>query len=1155
MSSVGRPPAPDQSERDAAIAERARNVVLDAGAGTGKTTILVERVVRMVAPPDDVTDPPIPIRRIAAVTFTRRAAGELRLRIRERLLGELARTDTSASRQQLLRDALGGLDTAHVGTIHSFADRLLRLRPVEARLSPSYDIVEDNADLVRETLEVLLHSAQTGSLAGELSGSTAAALANEAERTIIDAVRAGFLTHSREVTDYFTEVGLDALVSDFINHRDVEPILPDLRQFDPDAFAGSVREFVALVQPLSDGSGGTRWLRGTASLLAGLVSDADPIAVIGSTRRRLNGPYDARKKTGFGGSEEAWRVWKLFSEGKYKKDEREQPLRDAIRDPLRSWFAPRLVRLFPVVNELYRKVKERHRQLDQIDLLLVLRTLLRDDLGCRAFYRSLFDHVLVDEFQDTDPLQAEIVVFLCEDGRQAASWRDARLRPGTLTIVGDPKQSIYRFRRADIATYDEVRSLVARQDHLAARLSANFRSAEPLIRYFNDRFARLLGTPPSPSQTFDPQTGTVFHQDLEAGRTGVGEGSTVEILRYEFPAGETKNTDAHRDLEGEMLARYLRHLVENSGRIVEDAITGQRRLLRYGDVAVLTLATSTLHHLFKSFDELSIPYSARGGRLFLEDDLQRRFILGLRALADRDDGIAVATLLRPPFFAVDPLDLALEIVHQRPSGDRPLEMNAEAARAREARDFVRELSRKRFRRPPGETARALLEQTLLARTVALEANGEQRLRYLRELCFVLESVAAAEGLDFDGATERLRAWVDAPVQLDPPHPVAADAIHVMTVHQAKGLEFPVVVLWDSCAQLASRGEVIAWRTTADGRNWSMALDDFAWEEPRGVGLQAIEKGYRDAERKRLVYVAATRARDLLLLPRAAMAGAQHVSVALTDGVPPELAASLGTYTAGAGAEWSTIAERSSPATLGFALDDAGASARWRSVADSAARPRCQPVAVTGLPNNDTDAAQSVGILADIPLTERDESLPPSSKRREGRFGPNFGQTVHLAIARSIRDPRVSIETAVRDAARTTGLLELLREAEADVARAVGALRAESLLADGVSWRVEYPIVGLRDGRLVSGYIDFLAIVGSTAYVLDFKTDSPPQGMDQPPQQYRRQLAGYADLLGDLTSAEGWALRAGLVYTATGSIHWVGGTSSGPDDDRDTVSHA
>ncbi len=178
MAASARGPVPDQAERDRAIAERTRNVLIDAGAGTGKTTILIDRLIEMVAPTRQ--ERAIPMDRLAAITFTRKAAGELRLRIRERLLAELAISGQSADREAHLRDALAALDTAWVGTIHGFADRLLRLRPTEAWLSPSYEIAEDDDALVRETFEVLLHGAQNDPLAAELAGTPVAERAYEA---------------------------------------------------------------------------------------------------------------------------------------------------------------------------------------------------------------------------------------------------------------------------------------------------------------------------------------------------------------------------------------------------------------------------------------------------------------------------------------------------------------------------------------------------------------------------------------------------------------------------------------------------------------------------------------------------------------------------------------------------------------------------------------------------------------------------------------------------------------------------------------------------------------------------------------------------------------------------------------------------------------
>ncbi|MBM4398348.1 MAG: UvrD-helicase domain-containing protein [Deltaproteobacteria bacterium] len=188
---------PDQAAREAAVRERERNVLMDAGAGTGKTTTLVARVLHLVAPDDD--GPCWPLTRIAAITFTRKAAGELRLRIRERLLATLAQAGLSGVRRERLHRAVGEMDAAWVGTIHSFADRLLRGFPVETGLSPSYDVVEDETSLLSEAVDLVLEGAQTGTLHDTFGGDAAlAVLALETEATLAAAIRAGIPAAERE---------------------------------------------------------------------------------------------------------------------------------------------------------------------------------------------------------------------------------------------------------------------------------------------------------------------------------------------------------------------------------------------------------------------------------------------------------------------------------------------------------------------------------------------------------------------------------------------------------------------------------------------------------------------------------------------------------------------------------------------------------------------------------------------------------------------------------------------------------------------------------------------------------------------------------------------------------------------------------------------
>ena len=1120
MTKRVRKPAPDQAQRDAAVAERRRNVLVDAGAGTGKTTILVERLVEMVAPRGSA--PALAIGRIAAITFTRKAAGELRLRIRERLLEELASESPASPRARALRDALAGLDTAHVGTIHAFADRLLRLRPVEAGLSPSYDVAEDDGPLVRETFDVLLQAVEKGTLAAELHGDPAADLAGEATQTILDALDAGLRAASRE-TEWHVYYGLDALVEGFIRQRDVPPPTAAAAQFDAPAFRAAVDEMLRYCKGLPESDAeGLRWLARAAHTLGRVRDDPDTVALLAEVRRvDAAKPGDPTKERDFENHDAAFDVWNAWKGDKRKRRLRDGSLRDDLRAPLDRWMATRLVRLFPVVVALYERVKARRKQLDQLDLLVKLRDLLAGKEEVRGEYQRMFEHVFVDEFQDTDPLQAEVVLYLCEREPRARSWKDVELQDGKLTLVGDPKQSIYRFRRADVAMYDGVRGVVARRDHLEAKLTANFRSVPPLIEWFNGRFARVLGVAPD-GRPFDPATGTVFQQPLDPGREGE-RSAPVHVLAFDFAPGAPRKVDEYRELEGRALARYLRWLVESKecDVTVVDPVDGQPRRPRYGDIAVLAVSTWQLALLFPRFDEEGIPYASRGGTLFLEDPLHRQFLLGLRAVADGDDGVAEAALLRPPFFGVDLLDLVRERAVKE--GDEP--SDEEGLRAREARTLVRELRRRRFDRPPGATARDLLERTAFGRAIALGPNGTQRLARLRELCLVLEQLAADEGLDYDAATARLRRWVDAPAQLDAPHPVGTETVQVLTVHQAKGLEFPVVVLWDGKGLWEPRPESRAWRVNAESGGWMVDLDGLGWEEPRGLRIRETERAYLDAERRRVIYVAATRARDLLVVPKAgAVQPGRHVCGDLLHEAPSELVRAVEPYIEGREPAWARRENEEAEARPDGERVQREVADWWSARSKEAARPRFRPTSVSG----EARAAAREGT----------DAATPTHKPRDGRFGGLFGTTVHHAVGLVLGG--IPLEKAVARAVKLTGLPEHRDEVHADVGRALDALESERLPRSlGLDLRVEYPIAGAVHGELVVGYVDLVGASADRLAVVELKTDAAPNGApERAYPEYVAQVRTYGELLAASGVVGSRRLRCGLLFTAEGRIRWI-----------------
>ncbi|MFO0585468.1 MAG: UvrD-helicase domain-containing protein [Anaeromyxobacter sp.] len=1114
-------PRPDEVERDRAVEERDRNVLVDAGAGTGKTTLLVRRVLELVAPTKGGA--PVPLGRIAAITFTRKAAGELKFRIREALLRALSTPGVGEPRAAQLRDALAALDTAWVGTIHGFADRLLRMRPVESGLSPSYEIFEDDALLHDETYDLVMQAIDLGTLAAELDGLVPAPLAREAEATLVAALKADVRPETREHA-YGEYVGLDALFRRFVETRDVPPVVAPPAAPDLGRFRDLVKEWRALAGGVRGAAEGHRWLARSVRTLDALARAEDPAEILrGLNQLRASAPKRPTKGVTFADDPAAWRAWKAWLGDTGKKAARASSMRDDLLAPFASWLARRLVRCAPVVVAAHERVKRRHGAVDQVDLLLKLRDLLRSRPDVRAELQGLFAQIMVDEFQDTDPLQAEIVLYLCERGAAATGWRDVELTPGKLTIVGDPKQSIYRFRRADIEVYAGVRALVHGGGALEASLRSNFRCAPRLIEWLNDRFDGILGRAPEGESVFDPAEGTVANVALVAGREG-GDAPAVAVLPLS-PHGEDETVDTYRATEARALATFLRRLVDRRREIV-DPITRQPRPLRFGDVAILTAATTKLPLLFPELDRLGIPYAVRGSRLFLEDPLHRQFLLALRRLADRDDGVGEAALLRAPFFAVDLDDLA------RAKAAPPDSTLPGVLRVRQARAFVADLRERRDRRPPGETARDLLEHTGFARAVALGVNGEQRLASLRELCLRLDAVAAEEHLDFDGATQLLRTWVESPIELDPPRPLGDGALQILSIHQAKGLEYPVVCLWDSCAKLTAREQSSPFAVDRDGTSWAVKLDGLEWSEPDGEFAER-EQRYRNAERLRLVYVAATRARDLLVLPAARTVDGT-VNGRLVEGAASKLVDPLEPFALGEPPAWAQgVAAPERPKPGDAAPLAAEVAARWTAASAAAGAPRLAPSSVTAEAHRE-------------PEPEAEEETRAPKILRRSRHGPVFGDAVHRAIGVALAAPALSPAGAVARAALATGLDALHAEAAADVARALAALEAAGLRrAPGADLRLEYPIALATpdEAKLVQGYVDLVGVRAATGRlaVVDFKTDQPPgpgERVEDTHAAYVAQVLAYARALEALGLAPAGSIEAGLLFTADGVFRRV-----------------
>ena len=469
----------DDLERRQATTTFDRNVVVTAGAGTGKTTLLVERCVNLLMRPSD----PVEMTELVALTFTNKAANEMKARLRDRLEvlaghrtggpaakeAEAAALDALRERYSITTDDIHGrarkalqqLERAQIGTIHSFAAALLRLYPLETGLNPQFR--EDDGRLRKRQFD-------TGWglwLDEELSGTGPR---TEEWKKIL----------GRFSLDRLGELAL-ALCADNVDLDGLQ------RPGGPDDPAGVLGQ----------------WLRGLEDAITDLIHRHPK-------QRRIEQALAVGRRViqaaGGGGAsvdDEELSLLRGLTAPKDWAQEDFHHARNLVTDvrALAQVDPVEIHRLCALLVPFARQCREdfaRHGLVTFDGLLVRSRDLLRDHPRIREELKTRFKAILVDEFQDTDPLQYEIILWLCEEpSRRAASWRDIRLAPGKLFVVGDPKQSIYGFRGADIAAYLQVvKEVIQAQNGVEYRLTANFRSDARILDVVNGVFEHLIREEP-----------------------------------------------------------------------------------------------------------------------------------------------------------------------------------------------------------------------------------------------------------------------------------------------------------------------------------------------------------------------------------------------------------------------------------------------------------------------------------------------------------------------------------------------------------------------------------------------------------------------------------------------------------------------------------
>ena len=547
-----------------------------------------------------------------------------------------------------------------------------------------------------------------------------------------------------------------------------------------------------------------------------------------------------------------------------------------------------LIQLVRPVVDRFREHKRSAALLDFDDLIFAARDLLRDHDEVRRALAARFTHVLVDEFQDTDPLQTEIFWRLCGDppaNGESGDWTSFELRPGALFLVGDPKQAIYRFRGADIAAYLKARdAFLGHAPNGVLSISTNFRSCASITRYVNERFESLLSA----------ENGQPGFQALDAFQPERAAGPSVAALDIAVANEEGKASALQRrDGEAEAVAAMCARLIGSEA--ILDSKDGEARLCKAGDIALLAPTGNDLWRYEEALERRGIPVATQAGKgLFRRQEIQD-LIAVTRVLADQRDTLALGALLRGPLVGLteeELLDIVWELPRLEDDPDRPgrldLVVPPDAISNPYARDIIEKLQALR-RRMNATTPHELLSQAVDAlriRPILLQRHRGQAERALANVDLYLNFSQPYAIRGLRAFAEAMKAaWLDETRAVEGRPDAQEESVALYTMHAAKGLEWPIVVPVNTMTQVKAPESAVTDR--ASGRFYCPV---FGVEPAGSQAARDAEKAELERERVRLWYVAATRARELLVLPRFDVAPGKLAWRSLVDLSLPELPA-------------------------------------------------------------------------------------------------------------------------------------------------------------------------------------------------------------------------------------------------------------------------
>jgi ATP-dependent helicase/nuclease subunit A len=863
MNEIRKDRPPPTLEQVRALEVSGSSVALSAGAGTGKTFVLAERFVRALEGPDAR-----PLGRVVALTFTNKAARELRERIRRECRARLEHGEDPLRWRAVLR----GLEAARIGTFHAFCGDVLRRHAIEAGVDPGFAVLDESIALSirQEALAKTLREALTGRDADliDLAVEYGLGMVRQSIDNLLANRSAGEI---RDWADREPRSLVDAWVR--IWNEEVQPELMA-------SFRETLRPCLELIDGNEFDNPKVRARLGELrEAVARLEVPGDPVP----TLERIG---EAAKVQGL--TAKTWPSPEIYESIK--------DLFGSIRDEIKKlkkllpWCEPatmaaasqglKFARLTVKARETYDQAKRNRGGIDNDDLLLLTRDLLNGPSSlARDALASSVDLVLVDEFQDTDPVQAEILERLAGPG----------LLDGKLFLVGDVKQSIYRFRGARPELFGNYRERFPSQGRL--ELSANFRSVPAILAFANALFASTFT---EANSALRPGSETVAIDDDAT--------PAVEFLWGSNEANEASKPDANarRKDEARRIARHLKTRLDQGWTIVDPG-DKQLRPANQGDIAFLFRSLSDASDYEQALVAEGLDYHVVGGSGFYAQQEVLDLINVLTAVEDPLDAVSLAGALRSPFFSIS--DDALFWIAterfgqpheglQRCSGTWLEKLSeVDRPRAERARRLLDRWRGVKDQLPIAGLVDRILTESGYEAALIGEFLGDRKRANARKLVqmarrfdeqggFTLADFVARLRADLRGATKETQAATTDE---------EGEIIRLMSIHQAKGLEFPIVVLPDLDRKRPGELKRVAFDPELG------PLVNPVIEAGPGDDGEEVESGdclgwtihrHRerladDAEALRLFYVAVTRARNALVISSATEPSKRPTSPAMT----------------------------------------------------------------------------------------------------------------------------------------------------------------------------------------------------------------------------------------------------------------------------------